>query len=121
MHSVGAGAGLGHSINVPWNTTAERQTPGDAEYLYAFERVLLPVSPHDHGRLWLRAVGHRKRSCGQVAREFAPDLILVSAGFDAAAGDPLGGCNVTPFGYAAMTRALLSLPSAAGRCVWRIR
>ena len=51
-----------------------------------------------------------------MAREFAPDLILVSAGFDAAAGDPLGGCNVTPFGYAAMTRALLSLPSAAGRC-----
>ena len=47
MHSVGAGAGLGHSINVPWNTTAERQTPGDAEYLYAFERVLLPVSQHD--------------------------------------------------------------------------
>lgn len=53
MHSVGSGAGLGHSINVPWNTNPERQTPGDAEYLYAFERVLLPVSPHDHGGLWL--------------------------------------------------------------------
>lgn len=41
---------------------------GDAEYLTAFLQVVLPV-----------------------ATEFNPQLILVSAGFDAAVGDPLGG------------------------------
>ena len=38
----------------------------------------------------------------------------VSAGFDAAAGDPLGMCNVTPTGYAHMTYMLSSL--AGGKC-----
>ena len=41
---------------------------GDAEYLAAFLEVVLPV-----------------------ATEFNPQLVLVSAGFDAAVGDPLGG------------------------------
>ena len=27
-----------------------------------------------------------------IAHEYAPDLIIVSAGFDASAGDPIGGC-----------------------------
>jgi acetoin utilization deacetylase AcuC-like enzyme len=34
---------------------------------------------------------------------FGPDLVLVSAGFDAAAGDPLGGLEVTEAGFAALT------------------
>jgi acetoin utilization deacetylase AcuC-like enzyme len=34
---------------------------------------------------------------------FAPDLLLVSAGFDAAAGDPIGGLEVTEEGFAALT------------------
>lgn len=38
-----------------------------------------------------------------------PDMILVSCGFDAAKGDPLGGYAVTPSGYAAMTRKLLEV------------
>lgn len=38
---------------------------------------------------------------------------LVSAGFDAAEGDDLGECNVTPSGYAHMTAMLCSL--AEGR------
>lgn len=29
-----------------------------------------------------------------AALEFAPDLTIISAGFDAARGDPLGGCDV---------------------------
>jgi hypothetical protein len=49
--------------------------------------------------------------CAQVlvpiAREFAPDVILISAGFDAAAGDPIGGCNLTPECFGAMTAALM--------------
>jgi histone deacetylase 6 len=42
-------------------------------------------------------------------------LSLVSAGFDAAAGDDLGECFVTPTGYAHMTSMLSRL--AAGRLV----
>jgi histone deacetylase 6 len=42
-------------------------------------------------------------------------LVLVSAGFDAALGDPLGGYKVTPIGYAQMTKMLSSL--ANGRVI----
>lgn len=41
-----------------------------------------------------------------IAYEFAPSLIIVSAGFDAAAGDPLGGCLVTPACFGHMTALL---------------
>jgi len=37
-----------------------------------------------------------------------PDIIIVSCGFDAAEGDPLGGFKVTPKGYADMTRQLMN-------------
>jgi histone deacetylase 6 len=35
-----------------------------------------------------------------MAYEFAPSLVIVSCGFDAARGDPLGQCTITPEGYA---------------------
>ena len=85
---VGSGAGVGYTINVPWPCGGM----GDAEYLAAWDEVLMPV-----------------------ARQFAPDLVFISAGFDAAAGDPLGGCCITPTGYAHLTSALLTL--AGGRVV----
>ncbi len=84
---IGGGAGRGFTVNVPWPGGM-----GDDEYLAAFDRVLLPI-----------------------AREFGPDLVLVSAGFDAAAGDPLGAMRVSPAGYAAMTSRLREL--ARGRVV----
>ncbi|PRP73163.1 histone deacetylase 15-like [Planoprotostelium fungivorum] len=62
------GSAKGFSVNVPW---AEKGY-GDAEYLWAFHKVLLPI-----------------------AREFDPDLVIISAGFDCAAGDPVGGMNVS--------------------------
>ena len=34
---------------------------------------------------------------------------IISAGFDGAAGDPLGGCGITPAGYAQMTNLLMGL------------
>lgn len=40
------------------------------------------------------------------ARDFKPDIILVSCGFDAARGDPLGQCSVTPNGYFELTEIL---------------
>lgn len=42
-----------------------------------------------------------------IARDFKPDLVVVSAGFDAAVGDPLGGCKVTPACYHELTRQLM--------------
>jgi len=44
-----------------------------------------------------------------IAQEFNPDLVVISAGFDAADGDELGGCFVTPACYAHMTHMLMSL------------
>lgn len=41
--------------------------------------------------------------------EFDPDFVFVSAGFDAAIGDPIGGCLVTPEGFAHMTHLLKGL------------
>ncbi|XP_066470093.1 histone deacetylase 6 isoform X2 [Tiliqua scincoides] len=79
---VGRGAGEGFTVNVPWNCPRM----GDSEYLAAFHQIVLPVG-----------------------YEFNPELVLVSAGFDAARGDPLGGCLVTPECYAHMTHLLLGL------------
>ena len=38
---------------------------------------------------------------------YEPDLVLVSAGFDAAIGDPIGRCEVSPLGFYEITRALM--------------
>jgi len=69
-------------------------TMGDPEYLTAFDELILPA-----------------------AASFAPDLIVVSAGFDAAEGDPLGTYHLSPTAYAHMTRRLQALPSSEGRVV----
>ncbi|KAG2455348.1 HDAC6 deacetylase, partial [Polypterus senegalus] len=79
---VGHGLGKGYNVNIPWNSSKM----GDPEYIAAFQRVVMPI-----------------------ASEFDPELVLVSAGFDAARGDPLGGCLVTPECYAHMTHMLLGL------------
>lgn len=44
-----------------------------------------------------------------IANEFDPDFVFVSAGFDAAVGDPIGGCLVSPEGFAHMTHMLKGL------------
>eukprot|EP00930_Biecheleria_cincta_P006307 TRINITY_DN10729_c0_g3_i1.p1 TRINITY_DN10729_c0_g3~~TRINITY_DN10729_c0_g3_i1.p1 ORF type:complete len:804 (-),score=126.43 TRINITY_DN10729_c0_g3_i1:433-2844(-) len=96
--SHGKGAGQGFSVNVPFDVKGGMrrgcEPPADAELLDAFQKLLLPI-----------------------CEEFQPDLILISAGFDAAAGDPLGGCGVTPAGYFELTRLLGQIPSAKGRIV----
>ncbi|KAJ9567321.1 hypothetical protein OSB04_003287 [Centaurea solstitialis] len=77
---MGEGPGAGYNINVPW----ENGQCGDADYIAVWDYILLPV-----------------------AREFNPDIILISAGFDAALGDPLGGCCITPRGYSIMLKKLM--------------
>ncbi len=42
-----------------------------------------------------------------IAQEFKPELILVSAGFDCAKGDPLGGMKLSPEAFGHMTKMLL--------------
>ena len=65
---VGEGAGKGFNIMYPFNATSgDERIVGDAEYIYACKQVLFPV-----------------------IQEFDPDMILISAGFDSALGDPLG-------------------------------
>uniref|UniRef100_A0A3B4AX89 Protein deacetylase HDAC6 n=1 Tax=Periophthalmus magnuspinnatus TaxID=409849 RepID=A0A3B4AX89_9GOBI len=81
---VGVARGEGFNVNVAWSGGRM----GDADYIAAFHQVVMPI-----------------------ATEFNPDLVLVSAGFDAARGDPLGGYNVTPEGYAHFTHLLLTLAS----------
>ncbi|XP_024524977.1 histone deacetylase 15 isoform X3 [Selaginella moellendorffii] len=99
-HEVGSGPGEGFSINIPWPCSGI----GDNDYIVAFQHIVLPI-----------------------AKQFAPDITIVSAGFDAARGDPLGGCQVherrlqrcfyhsllrslvfqvTPAGFAQMTQLL---------------
>ena len=85
----GHGEGYGYNLNVPLLAGK-----GDADFLHVFERVLAPV-----------------------AAQFEPDFILSSAGFDIAAGDPLGGMNVTPAGFGRMTASLMAMAerTASGR------
>ncbi|XP_011846797.1 PREDICTED: histone deacetylase 6 isoform X2 [Mandrillus leucophaeus] len=85
---IGRAAGTGFTVNVAWNGPRM----GDADYLAAWHRLVLPI-----------------------AYEFNPELVLVSAGFDAARGDPLGGCQVSPEGYAHLTHLLMGL--ASGRII----
>lgn len=79
---IGTMDGKGFCVNVPWS----RQGVGDNDYIFAFQQVVIPI-----------------------ASEFAPDITIISAGFDAARGDPLGCCDVTPDGYAQMTHMLNAL------------
>ncbi|XP_073469755.1 histone deacetylase 7 isoform X2 [Aquarana catesbeiana] len=92
-NEVGANSGEGFNVNVAWAGGLDPPM-GDAEYLAAFRTVVMPI-----------------------AHEFSPDVVLVSAGFDAAEGHPapLGGYKVTPKCFGHMTRQLMSL--AGGRVV----
>jgi histone deacetylase 6 len=84
---VGGKGAEGFNINVGWNVqqygAKSGITAGAAEYLYAYTRLLEPI-----------------------IREFAPEVIIISAGFDSAEGDPLGRCAMTPDGYAYITERL---------------
>lgn len=55
----------------------------------------------------------------EIAAEFRPDLLLISAGFDAAVGDPLGGFTLETSDFARMTMDLIgaTASSTSGRTV----
>jgi len=81
MQEIGHAAGKGFTVNIPMPATF-----GDAEYLRAFDELVMPV-----GRI------------------FKPEFILTSAGFDCHARDPLGAMMVTEDGFAAMARRVKRL------------
>ncbi len=74
LHEIGADAGIGFTINVPLPAGC-----GDGAYRAVFDELLVPV-----------------------ADDFQPDVILVSAGFDADARDPIGGMAMTTAGFGAL-------------------
>ncbi|XP_054080354.1 histone deacetylase 5 isoform X4 [Rissa tridactyla] len=90
---VGSGMGVGYNINIAWTGGVDPPI-GDVEYLTAFRTVVMPI-----------------------ANEFSPDVVLVSAGFDAVEGhlSPLGGYSVTAKCFGHLTKQLMML--AGGRVV----
>jgi acetoin utilization deacetylase AcuC-like enzyme len=75
---VGRGPGTGYTVNLPVPPGSD-----DSSYLSLVEHVVSPL-----------------------ARVFEPQLLLISAGYDAHVEDPLAECHVTDAGFAAMTLAV---------------
>ncbi len=84
LEETGGPGAPGMTINLPMPAGF-----GDEEWVAAFRRVVKPAGD-----------------------SFAPQLVLLSAGFDAHARDPLGGMNVTEAGYALMADEVLALARA---------
>ncbi len=87
---VGRDPGRGFTVNVPLEAGAV-----DEDYQTVFAHIVVPV-----------------------LRQFEPDLVIVSAGFDAHADDPLGGMRLTTGAFAAMTADLRSVAEEC--CLGRI-
>ncbi|HEY9786363.1 MAG TPA: histone deacetylase [Candidatus Obscuribacterales bacterium] len=77
----GRGEGKGYNINIPLPAGT-----GDRGYLSAFEQVVEPI-----------------------CMEFKPELILLSAGYDAHELDPLGQQRISTHGFAQLSQRLLNL------------
>jgi acetoin utilization deacetylase AcuC-like enzyme len=81
LQETGQGKGEGFTVNIPLPGYQ-----GDGDFATIFDDLVIPVG-----------------------RQYNPQLILVSAGFDIYRGDPLGAMEVTAQGFAYMTRTLVSL------------
>lgn len=90
LTEVGSGKGEGFTLNVPLTGGQD-----DRAFGCIFREVLVPV-----------------------VRQYKPDIIMVSAGFDTYIADPLGTMAVTAQGYSYMTRILVDL--AAEICGGRL-
>jgi len=81
MTETGQGTGAGFTVNVPLPAGC-----ADGEYVRVFQEIVIPI-----------------------ADKYAPEWILVSAGFDPHRRDPLAGMGVTESGFAAMASLLLDI------------
>jgi acetoin utilization deacetylase AcuC-like enzyme len=84
---IGDGDGKGFNLNVP--LTAGK---GDDDFLWIFRNVLAPV-----------------------AAQYEPEFILVSAGFDVGAGDPLGGMRLSREGFGRLAEALATMAAGSAK------
>jgi len=75
VDEIGAGNGKGYTLNAP---IREGSTLSD--YLYVFNGIFLPA-----------------------IKKFAPDVVIISAGFDALSDDPMGGMKLTPDDFGVLT------------------
>jgi acetoin utilization deacetylase AcuC-like enzyme len=91
LAETGSGLGEGFNVNIPMPPGS-----GDRGYGLVFDRVVEPI-----------------------VRRFGPDLILVSAGQDASAADPLGRMSLTTEGFRSMASRITSLANVmcGGRLV----
>jgi acetoin utilization deacetylase AcuC-like enzyme len=80
-NEAGAGPGLGYTVNLPVPPGS-----GDATYTSLVRDVVSPL-----------------------ARAYEPELVLLSAGYDAHVEDPLAECHVTDDGFAAVARLMRSV------------
>jgi acetoin utilization deacetylase AcuC-like enzyme len=87
LDEVGEGPGRGFTVNLPLP-----HGMGDLEFARIYRTIVEPV-----------------------ARTFDPELVLVSAGFDAHRGDPLAGMDLTSLGYCELTEVCLRAASGAAR------
>jgi acetoin utilization deacetylase AcuC-like enzyme len=83
---VGEGEGEGFTVNLPVPAGT-----GDDAYLSLVDGVVAPL-----------------------ARDYRPELVLISAGYDAHRDDPLADCMLTEDGFSAMTHAIRRVADAAG-------
>jgi acetoin utilization deacetylase AcuC-like enzyme len=88
LHEVGRGAGEGSLVNVPLPART-----GDEGFELVVDRIMLPV-----------------------AERFQPDLLLISAGFDAHWNDPLAGLQLTTSGFHALAASLKQIADAHCDC-----
>ncbi|MHB8240599.1 MAG: histone deacetylase family protein [Solirubrobacteraceae bacterium] len=86
LEDVGSGEGEGYTLN-------------------------LPVPPGSKEALWLALLDHLVLP---AADAFAPELVLVSAGFDAHAQDPLADCCLSTESFVAMAARVRALADRAG-------
>jgi acetoin utilization deacetylase AcuC-like enzyme len=90
----GKGAGAGYTLNIPMAAGE-----GDEAYQKAFEEKLIPS-----------------------LREYKPEILLLSAGFDAHVRDPLGGMKVTDAGFRYMAQELqkIALEYCQGKAIYTL-
>src|SRR6185436_12656112 len=87
LDEIGEGPGHDFTVNLPLP-----EAMGDGEYVRIYREVVLPIG-----------------------RAFDPQLVLVSAGFDPYAGDPLAPMRVTEAGFAVLAQLCLDVAGGAAQ------